>query len=602
MDLIRKSIFKFTLLILVVHLNTTIAQHNLVGNWSPQHTSESCWAATLANLTKVNWVKDSISEKQWIGGILMPVDIDYFEGKIDSVFKHRSVLKGNVLSYKAINNYLKYPFGRPLIYNYFYENSTEGDGHFVNIIGCDTSKNLSSHNKYWLKIYDPKPDGIGSTYFKNYESYRVTSKVVRNLASTFYTIVRVEQRPSQFPDDIYKAIQEEKYACDSCLSDIKNSQASIKKILQDSLFSQFLGKKIEFPKNWNFEMIKIDDIVSDEENNLKTVENTDVSIFIVNNDEHNSLKGGTILKFMPKSKKYLIERIEDISRYEDIKKYLLKENKPQIVIVKNQFRFIRFKRKNSNYQYVDMDNLFKSANKKPIPYSVFKQKILTHYLKVSEGGRQIIEAFQKLITRADSTCSFGQNENTTFCRNSVVLEKYLFPTTFDSTKKIPRLVPFIASYYPSRIGSERHNLVFHIQSYATYQIEYNPCPTCYPKTTIYYPYTSTDANLDVLLIKIADYQLLEKIDYTSSRDNWFKYVDKAILTNTIKQIGNPRLESFTGYMNTNIGEKKLPNNNNYASKMSAKGIICDVLLNDGNIVKCYLLCNHDSDERFQWKE
>ena len=99
--------------------------------------------------------------------------------------------------------------------------------------------------------------------------------------------------------------------------------------------------------------------------------------------------------------------------------------------------------------------------------------------------------------------------------------------------------------------------------------------------------------------------MLGKFEYISDSLNWVKLKIKAIYPANIKQIGNPRLESFNGYLNTDGGEKNLLNN--YSSIMSSKGIICDVLLKDGTMIQCYVLCDNtpnlsDPNGRFQWKD
>jgi hypothetical protein len=623
MELINQKILRSICISVyfIISINGIFAQNNLKGDWKAQQDDETCWAATLSNLTYVCWTNaQKLSEDSLTHGKPNPIRLFRFINKADSIFNFRLTDSNSILTYEAINYYLRYKYPRPLIHSYNFQNvdhtEYEGSGHFVNIVGCSQRNNLSLLNRKWLRIYDPKPDKMGSLYLKNYESYQILNPNAVDLQGTFFNFVRKPiALPKREDNDVKEAFYDKKgrnkYNCDSCFAnvlrlrkeaDILLFQNKLKEILTDSLFSEFVGKDIHFKKTWYLEVTRLIENEEEKKSNLETVEKKDGAILIINYSENDSLIGGTTLKFLNSSKKYIIDRVENISKYDKIKDYFQSSNKPEIVIVKDQFRFLRFK-ENNKLKYLDMDNLFKSGNKTLILESAFKQKILPHYLKVSEGGRQIIKACQKLISRADSTCSFGQNEDLTFCRNSVVLENYLFPSEYDITKTIPKPVPFIATYYPLRTGPDRKNLIFYIQSQAKYQTEFNPCPTCYPKNSIYYPYTSTDANLEVLLIKIADYQSLEKIDYTTPQSNWYNLADKAVPTNTIKQIGNPRLESFNGYMNTDIKEKKLPNN--YTSIMSAKGIICDVLLTNGNIEKCYLLCNNDTyyqTQRFQWKE
>ena len=110
--------------------------HHLKGNWEGQKSTYSCWRASLANLTKICW-EDSLRRKEEKD--IDPtnqkdevIDLMHFDSLTNKkyVFTHHNSVKGDsVLTFHAINQYLRYNYPRPLIHSFSYKDGDEETNH-----------------------------------------------------------------------------------------------------------------------------------------------------------------------------------------------------------------------------------------------------------------------------------------------------------------------------------------------------------------------------------------------------------------------------------------------------------------------------------------
>jgi hypothetical protein len=600
MELMKQKLFKgiYFSIFIFGNLNNVYSQNNLKGDWKAQENDRTCWAASLSNLTNVLWTKEEISEDSITYGHNVRTRFPYFFGRAKDFFNYRVIKSDSVLTYEAINCYLRYKYPRPLIHSYNFQSVDDdeiGDGHFVNIVGCSRSNNLSLLNRKWLRVFDPKPDDIGTVYLKNYESYQILDPKAVNLQGTFFNFVRKAiSLPRREDDDVKRAFYDKKganiYNCDSCFSvnfDSKDNtkkfdfQNKIKEIISDPLFSEFVGKDIHFKKRWYLEVTEVIEVGK---NDLKTIEKQDHEILIFNYAERDSLKGGTTLKYISSSKKYIIDRVENIGRYNEIKDFFQSKNEPQIVIVKDQFRFFRFKEK-GEVKYLDMDNLFKTKKNEPISDSVFKQKIKPHYLKISESGKMILKSCQKILDLKEPSLNVG--EGRFFLPASMKYSEYFEGSTNSSDSLTYILSKDIGS---SDDGLNYFTLFFHSSDILKTQFD-TYVPTKYKPNKIY-SFTDESANSNecqLIFIPISEMSKIRDPETIDLRSELSKF---AIKIEDIAQISAGRIESINGFMNTKQTDY-------FQNKKYANGIICDLLMKNGRVIPCYLVTRNN---KIQWKK
>lgn len=590
--------------------------NQLKGNWQGQDEAESCWKATLANLTKVQWIGSlhNLEEQEIDSAKEGPIDLVSFDEKTKMFFTHYNTVKNDkILTFASINKYLNYKYPRPLIHSFNYKEPNEtndeydGSGHFVNIVGCDTVNTQGIHSQ-WIEFFDPKPDKVGTQYIKNYESYRIVNNqnFPTDLDATFFNFVRIRKKrnfPRPIPNDRIKTIKPSEFDCKLCFNE-ESIKDSLKVILKNRIFKPFVGNEIIFKGNFK---IPIYDIVSykyksesnidDFSQQIETVEVKTDSYLIINYNNNNKLEGGTTIRKIKKNK-YLIDRVENLSKYTEIQKVIEENPNLNLIITKGGNRFLKFKPKSPINQtdsvYLDMDNLFK--NKKPnriYSKKEFENEVSLQYFKVTDAAVKVIQAFNTLMTKIDTSCCYTspntpctstdiKNKKTE--KNHInyfeIDAKYLFPMD----KKDGKTTMFASAFKDPTFG----DYMFHIASTSVFDT--NACVKCkcFP-TQIRFPYTRPDGNFNVIFIPVDDYKKTDAV----TKNDFNKLSEKTLKPNTIKQIGKPYLEMYGGY----ISNQK---SSTFKEKMSSDGIIVEVLLTDNSLVKCYAICSEK--DRFQWKE
>lgn len=579
--------------------------HHLKGKWAGQEAELSCWKAALANLTRIDWDTLHRKEEKDIDPLNKQdtaIALMTFNTLINKkiIFTHHNYVKGNnILTFNAINQYLRYTYPRPLIHSFSYKEGEESDGtgHFVNIVGCDTTQ-TQSINHQWLEIFDPMPIGIGTKYLKNYESFSIIDDNFDNsLDATFFNFVRIKT-VSNFPQPIENDRRKNRIVqnCIECFKE-KLIKDSLKVILKDRVFKDYVGENITFKRNYkipiydlinNFETAKNSEDFSE---GIETIEVKSTSSMIINY-ENNQLKGGTTIRQI--KGKYLIDRVEDLSKYKDILCVSECPN-PNLIITKNGNRFLKFKSKSEKDSiYIDMDNLFKNGTNKRYSKQEFQEQIKPQYLNISRAAREVIGSFNILMTKVDTTCCYT-SPNTPCTKDDIkkvdlakqhlhhfeIDAKYLYPkSNMDGKTSMLAL---------AKKDPENGDYNFHIQSYKDLiKDTVSSCIKCgcLPKQ-VKYPYTNPDGNFNVVFVPIQEYKVLSNYDFDTILSA------KTIKTNLIKQIGKPYLESLGGFIST----KKSDNFNN---KTASEGIIVEILKMDNSIVRCYVICNDPT--RLQWKE
>jgi hypothetical protein len=590
------------------------SQNKVIGTWEAQKYTESCWAASLSNLANTWWNKKGLNQDSLYQEAGAGIDLNDFEYISETNFKFRKVIGQNILTYQGINEYLKYPYNRPLIYSYNFEVKSESyEGHFVNIVGCATSK-LKYPNNYWIKIFDPKPDSLGTTYFKNYEAYQRVESNKNSLQGTFFNFIDTKfSLPKLLRDSLSNKLLDRKIGvfkdtCNTCLSDNSSLLKNLKSILLDSIFFEQLSNKAVFKTNWKIPITNIENpknLISE----LSTVENVKKSFLVITYDSTFHLKGGVILKKI--GKKFLIERIEDISRYKNIQSVFEKPN-ARLIITKSHFKFVRYT-EGKTLSFADIDNLFgnNKSNKVEIyNLSEVSEKLKPHYYKITESGKKIIEACQKIVT--GECCEIIENSGAYYER--CLLIDLPVSEWRDTSSTID------AKSYPIRIHYKQYKgkddtLVNRFQMGWNYQWfdstlinnDVKKCKECYPKLLNYKgsdnePIGKQFGGNFVYFVPIETFKKYKNssgILYNSDIEK--NYYEISIHPSDMKSIGNPRIEIQKGFLATNFPA-------NYLNTAYPVGIICDVVLKDNSSIPCYVFnqilpnINIENPDNYKWKE
>jgi hypothetical protein len=579
---------KTALICFIINIFHQVAAQNIVtGTWEAQTYSNSCWAASIANLKNPVWECERLEQDELFknsGSVGLPTVTHI----LDQYFKHRGPLIDSILTFNAINYYLRYPFNRPLILGYNYED--KAGGHFVNIVGCSLSKTELMEHKYWLQIFDPKPDNIGSKYLKNYESYKRAKGKKTGLNGTFYTIVNKKfDLPKVYYDslnnEIDRILVDSSNLCNDCLNDDEKLQSNLLNILKDSIFNITLGDKIKFKEQWRIPIIKI---TNPEEllNGLETSKNVSNASLIITYDKNNKLKGGIILNQI--SNKLLIERVEDISKYKYIQGVFEKAN-ANLIITKNEFKFIRYTVGKTQF-FVDIDTLFDKKIPKIYNIEQFKEKIRPHNFEITESGRLIIEACQKLVK--GQGCEIIENSGSYYEQciiTDLPIKEWRDSSSLIDVKRYP-----IRIHYKKYLGIEdklvnRFQMGWNYEWFDSTLINrvVNKCKDCYPKIENYKIVNEKPIGeqLGGNFIYFVPIEKFKKYKNTSGKrydsDIEKIYYNLALHPSEMKDIINPRIEIQKGFLATNF--KK-----NYLDTSYPVGLICDIILKNNTLVNCYV--------------
>jgi hypothetical protein len=586
------------------------SQNNVDGKWEPQYYDETCWQAAIANVSNSYWnqrlkIDSTLQSKS--DALNFSVDIDEFENFINPNIKYRKLSNDSVLSYRAINHYLRYQYNRPIIISYNYENQEdEGLGHFVNIIGCDTT-NLPSPNKYWLKIYDPKPDSLGSLYFKNYEAYRRRLMPQSDLNATFFNFVNKRfEFPALLRDTQNKRIDREPALfsgnCSSCVNERNFTKEKLKAILTNSAFFGVAGPTVRFKSTWKIPIYDLNNPI-ELTDALLTVKNMPNSYLAISYDQDLNVKTGTVLAKL-KNNKLLIERVEDIGKYQNIAWVFLKP-KAKLLVIKGNFRMISFEEsmgssKKKQIFWADLDNLF--GQNKPNQTEIYKggkaiEKLKAYYFKMSDSGIKLLDAFNKLLENSFETCKSGTEKS--------ILADIPIAELRDKFEQELAL-PF--GRFPIRITTSENERRFKM----TWDSDWLKndsiisCTETFPKLK---NYQDQDAFFNgnkyggdyIYIVPIRNFQTFQNSNSTQSHlDLNLLKENLALKISDIKRIGQARMEVQKAFLGKHF-------KNNFESNLSPVGLVVDVILKNNEIEHCYLFNNVIAEgipmaSQYAWKK
>ncbi|MCP9755605.1 hypothetical protein EGI26_10600 [Lacihabitans sp. CCS-44] len=328
-----KKVYQKTSLVLIFCTIsiTLMSQKNMEikGKWKAQNYGNSCWAASLSNLTRVNWessnvLPESFFYNKFTAGI-SPRNIEpIFKDSIFSkTFNYNSV-HNKILSFESIKQNFNVSFPRPMIYSYGYDDGN--GGHFVNIIGTRQINTTSQAHNNWLLIFDPKPDSLGNRYLKNYISYRMVEEAQYPLQGTYYNIVKKElKRAKQITTDAFLNNE-------SPIKGLINGTllASVDSILRNPGLKDFIGEgNISYTELFSIPIIKNEQQIV--RNDTSTTQTSHITVETVNSILffpicNGVIKGGAIVQELGNNR-YLIDRVEDIGHFDILKSIIISKIK-----------------------------------------------------------------------------------------------------------------------------------------------------------------------------------------------------------------------------------------------------------------------------------
>ena len=395
----KKVFLKLSIALFFICLNSSLSfsqkplNIEIKGNWTPQNSQWSCWAASLSNLTRNNWSKEIKSESYFWNKV--PAFIAAKNIKtlfIDSVFVkdfNFEYTHDKVLTFESIYRNFKVKYPRPLIYSYGYDNGN--GGHFTNIIGTrELTTTNPAHNK-WLVIFDPKPDSIGSKYLKNYLTYQMVDTVQKSLQGTYFNISNKKIRRKQ------AVIQNEILDGNYTGSGLIRRDAILEQvdsILRNPELRDFIGEgNITYSDLFSIQINKDRKLSYDlvASGKLPTVEREIFTLFFPLCD--GNFKGAAILQAIDNDH-FIIDRIADISHFNKLKDFLRASiGTPQAKII-NGKKINYYENKSLNLLDFDNGKLILMERKgdelKGIDlYKLQKESILKKPMNVQPAQRMI---------------------------------------------------------------------------------------------------------------------------------------------------------------------------------------------------------------------
>lgn len=377
------------------------AQNKVEGDCLPQPSPNTCWAAALSNVSRVNWNR----ENRLTPDLLTRIEGEYsktpdhLEYIATSYFNFRFMSFDSILTWEAINSCFSYRFPRPLIYGYHLYDSFSTEGHFVNIVGTRELRISHQNHQKWLEIYNPKPDGLGSRFLKNYNAYTYTwyPEFASNTQSTFYQFVDKRLKlPSEIPNSKlpiknWTTIQLEDVICD------KTAQAFIESALRiNPELSDFLGSQPEFSNTTWPVIAYIDSNKSSSSSNSISFDVKDngfmmpvfngekikAGIFFVNAKHLQPLEPPQKGIVVYQEPCYMINTIEEISRMGRALQNLFNNRKSlhNIIFVNPEYRFL----KTQNNDYYDLDGFFGQLYQQYDQNSFFEKLLNKKNISVEE--------------------------------------------------------------------------------------------------------------------------------------------------------------------------------------------------------------------------
>jgi hypothetical protein len=225
----------------------------------------------------------------------------------------------------------------------------------------------------------------------------------------------------------------------------------------------------------------------------------------------------------------------------------------------------------------------------------------TDNLKITEGGKRLIQACQKLLARSDSTCFYGDGVNIVYCRNDT-MPASCYNKGNSTYKGDSSHVTFLATQYPYRSGNKYCFNIGWTKDWGS-----GTCQGCIPKK-VYFPFnpeTASNQVYELIFVPVSKYKGLRNNDHSLQGDNYHKQVKLlAIQPIDMAKIDTLSLflESTDGYMNKQPKEKE-----HYHEIYSSKGVVCEVTLKTGEKIQCYVLNDYDGGSiegsgTVRWKE
>jgi hypothetical protein len=223
----------------------------------------------------------------------------------------------------------------------------------------------------------------------------------------------------------------------------------------------------------------------------------------------------------------------------------------------------------------------------------------TDNLKITEGGKRLIQACQKLLARTDSTCFYGDGVNIVYCRNDT-MPASCYNKGNSTYKGDSAHVTFLTTQYPYRLGNKYCFNIGWTKDWGS-----GTCQGCIPKK-VYFPFnpeTASNQVYELIFVPVSKYKGLRNNDHSLQGDNYHKQVKLlAIQPIDMAKIDTLFLESTDGYMNKHPKEKE-----HYDEIYSSKGVVCEVTLKTGEKIQCYVLNDYDGGSiegsgTVRWKE
>jgi hypothetical protein len=221
---------------------------------------------------------------------------------------------------------------------------------------------------------------------------------------------------------------------------------------------------------------------------------------------------------------------------------------------------------------------------------------------VSSNAHSLIDAYRDLVTQTNTkSCTYDNSGNPA----SQPQVKGSYYCTFNAmpakgySSGTAGFVSFSASYWYTHTDPKQTTAFHtawvssHIQEIAIL------CPDCYQKPLVN-PFP-TSVNMDnhvfeAILVPVKAYQQgrMNASVFAHAEDATNPFAAVQIKASNIAKIYEVSFEGAGGYMSLNVATP-------YNDVHSSVGLVCDVLLKNGKVVKCYVFNNYDGAGTMIWK-
>ena len=225
---------------------------------------------------------------------------------------------------------------------------------------------------------------------------------------------------------------------------------------------------------------------------------------------------------------------------------------------------------------------------------------------VSQNAHSLVDSYRDLVkfVNSDSTCTYNDGKTIVHrrCTYSAMPTKgYL------SNLKGKGYISFSSFYVTSDNTVPNETIPFNSlwisDSLKAYIVSvWANCVACYPKPIVYPIPTiingigTQNGVFEVILVPVSTYQAGMRKDYlfSNAANATNPMLSIVIKAADIKAINELYMEKEGGYMSKNLPLR-------YNDINSSVGIVCNILLNNGNRVECYIFNNYDGGTLL-WKE